>query len=154
MTDISTTRSSHWQMMLATIMALILVNHGVNADSIRIGRYQSMVLAPEAAPVDALRALVTQRFPDDITTVGAAIDFMLQGTGYQLQLTPNPCQALLFAQPLPVAQRQLGPITVRHALAVLAGPAYRPVVDTLYRRVTFELTDVATGNGDPSCSSG
>ncbi|MEX2257192.1 MAG: integrating conjugative element protein pill, pfgi-1, partial [Woeseia sp.] len=107
----------------------------------------------ETAPVDALRALATQRFPDDIATVGAAFGFLLQGTGYQLQSTADPCQALLFAQPLPVAHRQLGPITVRHALAVLAGPAYRPVVDTLYRRVTFELAVEATVNVEPSCSS-
>ncbi|MDZ7770157.1 MAG: hypothetical protein U5K38_14295 [Woeseiaceae bacterium] len=98
-------------------------------------------------------ALITQRVPDDITTVGEAIDFLLQGTGYQLQSTADPCQALLFAQPLPAAHRQLGPMTVRHALAVLAGPAYRPVVDTLYRRVTFELTEAATSNAEPSCNS-
>ncbi|MEX2257149.1 MAG: hypothetical protein WD672_00445 [Woeseia sp.] len=153
MTDISTTRSSNWPLMLGTIMASILMNDDVNADSIRIGRYQSMVLASETAPVDVLRAFTTQRFPDDITTVGAAIDFLLQGTGYQVQSTADSCEALLFAQPLPAAHRQLGPVTVRHALAMLAGPAYRPAIDILYRRVTFELTELATSNIEPSCSS-
>jgi type IV pili sensor histidine kinase/response regulator len=136
--------------MLGTIMASILMNHGVSADSISIGRYQAMVLAPDTAQADALGTLVMRRFPDDITTVGAAIGFLLQETGY-LPSAPDPCQALLFAQPLPAAHRLLGSMTVRHALAVLAGPAYRPVVDTLYRRVTFELTVEATGKGGLSC---
>ncbi len=146
MATIMRRRSSPQRLRLGIVTTLLLTSHGILADEIRIGRYQSLVLTPDSGQADALGAVITPQFPDDITTIGEAIRFLLQPTGYQLPAAPGPCEALLFAQPLPAAQRRLGAVTVRHALAQLAGSAYRPVVDTLYRRVNFERADGTTDN--------
>ncbi|MDH3671719.1 MAG: hypothetical protein OES46_11205 [Gammaproteobacteria bacterium] len=109
----------------------------------RIGRYSLAVPKASRAQADLLSAVVTVRFPHTVTTVGQAIDHLLKRSGYRLASmdASDPGMAILVTRPLPVVHRRLGPITVAEALEVLAGPAFRLVVDHLNRLVSYEVTE-------------
>ena len=54
-------------------------------------------------------------------------------------------RAELLDLPLPEAHRTLGPLPLRTALAILAGPAFRLVEDPVHRLISFERCEQATG---------
>lgn len=108
---------------------------------IQIGRYSLQSTAPTQAQAELLAAMTTIRFAEDIRTLGEAVQYLLQGSGYRLTrpaATDPPTQAL-FALPLPTVHRHLGPMPIRQALQTLAGPAFRLIQDPVHRLVSFEL---------------
>ncbi|MES9958703.1 MAG: hypothetical protein ABW086_16795, partial [Sedimenticola sp.] len=68
------------------------------------------------------------------------VRYLLQRSGYRLAATEStaPETLALFALPLPVVHRHLGPMTLREALETLAGPAFHLVQDPVHRLITFE----------------
>jgi type IV pili sensor histidine kinase/response regulator len=64
----------------------------------------------------------------------------------------EPYRVFLFGFPLPKAQRQLGPLSLRQALELLSGPAFRLVIDPVYRLVTFELVATSSSRDNDACS--
>lgn len=103
---------------------------------VRQGRYTLVELAPEAAQRHPMRQIVEVSIPPTLdTSVGEALRHVLQRSGYRL------CEAreaeTLYALPLPAAHLRLGPMSLRHALLTLAGPAWELVVDEASRRVCF-----------------
>jgi type IV pili sensor histidine kinase/response regulator len=83
---------------------------------------------------------MTVRFPERIQTVGEAVRYLLQRSGYRLATADSigPDTAALFALPLPAVHQSLGPMTLRDALETLAGPAFHLVQDPVHRLITFE----------------
>ncbi|MCB1871754.1 MAG: hypothetical protein KDI49_07080, partial [Gammaproteobacteria bacterium] len=75
-----------------------------------------------------------------IQTLGEAVRYLLQRSGYRLAKieSTGPDTVTLFALPLPVVHRSLGPMTLRDALKTLAGPTFNLVQDPVHRLVTFE----------------
>ncbi|MCP3994765.1 MAG: hypothetical protein GY722_06845, partial [bacterium] len=73
-------------------------------------------------------------------TVGEAVRYLLQRSGYRLPTAESigPDTVVLFGLPLPAVHRSLGPMTLRDALATLAGPAFYLVQDPVHRLITFE----------------
>lgn len=108
---------------------------------VQVGRYQSVIMRPDENQVDLLSVVITRNLPEHVNTVGQAITHLLDGSGYRL-LSPKLAESYrshLFAMPLPQVQRQLGPLSLRQALELLGGPAFRLVIDPTYRLVSFEL---------------
>lgn len=108
----------------------------------QVGLYTSISNRPTIAQRDPLLAISEFRFNSRVKTVGEAINQVLQDTGYSLvpitQL-PHIVQEVL-KKPLPVTQRELGPITVSEALKVLIGDdVFYMRIDHLNRLVTFKL---------------
>ena len=105
-----------------------------------MARYSALKAEPTAEQKDLLARTIKIQFPKRIRTVGEAIRFLLQGSGYRLADStgagPEVRSLLLF--PLPKAHRNLGPMSLRTALHTLAGPAFRLVEDPLHRRIAFE----------------
>lgn len=124
------------------------------ASEVQVGRYQSVVLQPDQQQVDLLSVLVTRELPEHINTVGQAVTLLLDGSGYRLLSADlaGPYRALLFALPLPQVQRQLGPLSLRQALELLTGPAFRLVIDPTYRLVSFELLAISPTSEAHVCS--
>lgn len=119
---------------------------------VQVGRYQSVIMRPDENQVDLLSVVITRNLPEHVNTVGQAITHLLEGSGYRL-LSPKlaePYRVLLFALPLPHAQRRLGPISLRQALELLGGPAFRLLIDPTYRLVSFEL--IKTSSDTHACS--
>ena len=117
-----------------------LASLDLQADDAQVGRYSVIAAVPTKAQTDLLATTLTIRFPERIQTLGEAVRYLLQRSGYRLakvELT-GPNTATLFALPLPAVHRNLGPITLRDALETLAGPAFNLVQDPIHRLVTFE----------------
>ena len=120
----------------------------------QVGRYQTVVLQPDENQVDLLSSMVELELPEQINTVGQAITYLLDGSGYRLLSAKlaEPYRVLLFALPLPKTQRQLGPLSLRQALDLVSGPAFRLVIDPVYRLVTFELLPTSASRESDGCS--
>jgi conjugative transfer region protein (TIGR03748 family) len=120
---------------------------------VQVGRYQTVMLQPDQDQVDLLSAVVTRNFPEHVRTVGQAVAWLLDGSGYRLLSADlaEPYRVVLFALPLPEVQRQLGPLSLRQALELLTGPAFRLVIDPAYRLVSFELTKMAATREAHAC---
>lgn len=107
----------------------------------QVGRYVSVKTGAGAAQINPLTAVGTFHFSASVKTVGDAIHQVLAPTGYQLseKLTPNVKYTL--TKPLPMTNRNLGPMKIETALEVLMGKAvYTLQVDALHRVINFQLT--------------
>ena len=123
---------------VAGLCAVASVN--LQANDLQVGRYSLMTATPTEAQAALLVATVTVRFPERIQTVGEAVPYLLQRSGYRLATAESigPDTAALFALPLPAVHRNLGPMTLRDALEILAGSAFHLVQDPVHRLITFE----------------
>lgn len=102
---------------------------------VRYGRYTLVELVPEVPQRDLMRQVIDVSIPSDASaSVGDAMRYVLLHSGYRL------CDAtvgtqVLFTSPLPAAHRRLGPLLLRDALLILAGPAWDLSVDDSNREV-------------------
>ena len=107
------------------------------AQSIRRGRYALVSSEPTTEQQDLLAQIIEVSIPPDLNpTVQDAIRHVLQRSGYAL-CPISPAVQVLFTRPLPAIHYQLGPVALRTALEVLAGPAWRLVSDDVGRTVCF-----------------
>ena len=113
----------------------------LHAGDVQIGRYSTLTAMPTTAQIDVLSTTITVQLPERIRTVGEAVRYLLERSGYRLagSQATGPDTAALLALPLPAAHRHLGPIPLIWALGTLAGPAFRPVQDPVHRLISFEL---------------
>jgi len=104
---------------------------------VRYGRYRLVEITPQAAQSDLMTQIVDVTIPltQGIAevTVGEAMRYVLQRSGYRLCDTPQDFDNL----PLPVAHSRLGPVMLRDALTILAGPAWTLQIDDATRQVCF-----------------
>ena len=123
---------------VAGICTVASVN--LQANDIQVGRYSLMAATPTRAQAELLATTMTVRFPARIQTVGEAVRYLLQRSGYRLATADSLGldTAALFALPLPAVHQSLGPMTLRDALETLAGPAFHLVQDPVHRLITFE----------------
>ena len=121
---------------------------------VQVGRYQTVLLQADQTQVDLLSSMVELELPEQIDTVGQAITYLLDGSGYRLLSAKlaEPYRVFLFGFPLPKVQRQLGPLSLRQALELLSGPAFHLVIDPVYRLVTFELAATSASRESDGCS--
>ena len=121
---------------------------------VQVGRYQTVMLQPTVEQLDLLSSMVELELPEEINTVGQAVAYLLDGSGYRLLSAKlaEPYRVFLFGFPLPKVQRQLGPLSLRQALELLGGAAFRLVIDPVYRLVTFELVATSSNRESDACS--
>jgi type IV pili sensor histidine kinase/response regulator len=124
-----------------------------SANDWQVGRYQSVRLQPTDQQTDLLSNIVQLELPEDVQTIGQAIAQLLEGSGYRLLSAKlaEPYRTVLFAMPLPEVQRRLGPISLRQALQLLSGPAFKTVIDPSYRLVSFELLTSNSASETDAC---
>lgn len=111
-----------------------------SAVELQVGRYATVPASPTQAQIQLLSAIVNVAFPTSVITVGQAVDYLLQPSGYRLspQGTSESIRETLLGLPLPEPHRALGPMLLKTALETLAGPALRLVEDPVHRLVSFE----------------
>jgi type IV pili sensor histidine kinase/response regulator len=103
---------------------------------VRYGRYTVIELVPQPAQRDLLQQAVEITIPPTLdATVGDAMRHVLLRSGYRL--CDGTEAAALYALPLPAAHLHLGPLLLRDALLVLAGPAWALSVDDRTREICF-----------------
>lgn len=108
----------------------------------QVGRYSSIANVATISQENPLFAISQFKFGFRVKTVGQAVWQVLLDTGYSLapekQLPASAREVL--SKPLPVTQRELGPISVANALQTLIGhQVFTLVMDPVHRLVTFKL---------------
>ena len=79
-------------------------------------------------------------FPASVSTVGDALNYLLQFSGYRLQKNKLACDVKpLMHAPLPEVDRDFGPMRLRDGLTTLAGAPYELEVNPVLRVVSFKL---------------
>lgn len=123
------------------VVALLIVTQQYVFAQTKIGRYTNAAIAAKPAQLDPLSSVVQLVFPKQIITVGDALRYLLQRTGFSLSAIENadPNLIVLLNHPLPDVQRELGPIRIRQGLETLAGKPWALVTDPVNRLVSFEL---------------
>ncbi|EAX5771753.1 pilus assembly protein PilL, partial [Salmonella enterica] len=92
---------------------------------VRYDRYLLVSTDPQAAQRDPLSQIIDIRIPSSLhPTVADALRYALRQSGYSLCATGS-ANGVLYRQALPAVQYQLGPMRLRTALQVLAGPAWQ-----------------------------
>jgi type IV pili sensor histidine kinase/response regulator len=106
---------------------------------VRYDRYLLVSTAPQAAQRDPLSQVIDIRIPASLKpTVADAMRYALKQSDYTLCAT-GPANGVLYRQPLPAVQYQQGPVRLRTALQVMAGPAWQLEVDDVQRVVCHSL---------------
>ncbi|CAM8846123.1 Integrating conjugative element protein pill, pfgi-1 [Burkholderia pseudomallei] len=104
----------------------------------RYGRYTLIELVPDDGQRDLMRQVIDVTLPAAAhATVGDALHYVLRRSGYRLCDAHTDAVAVLLTLPLPAAHEHLGPITLREALQLLAGPRWTLLVDDETREVCF-----------------
>ncbi|MFW0756413.1 PilL N-terminal domain-containing protein [Pseudomonas sp. H11T01] len=122
---------------------------------LRYGRYTLVSTTPTTEQKDLLAQIIEVTIPSNLSpSVQDALLHVLQRSGYSLCPATASVQ-VLFTRPLPAAHYRLGPITLRNALQVLAGPAWQLTVDEVSRSVCFiqQKNDIPTPPLTPVLSS-
>lgn len=90
--------------------------------------------------VDPLSVYMRTVWPDNVTSVRAAVDYLLEPTGYRLVTGyPAPREAaLLVDKPLPPIARMQRTLPVVDALQLLTGLENYVVIDRAHRLVSFQ----------------
>ena len=132
--------------MRGPFLAFCLALPGVGlaaGDPVSIARYAYLMPGSSHAQRHPLQVTLTQvRFPQEIATVGEAMSHLLARSGYRLdEQRSHWAKAILMPQPLPEIHRDLGPIHLSEALAVLAGSAWRLKINPLYRTLIIRPTE-------------
>ncbi|MCY1454751.1 integrating conjugative element protein PilL, PFGI-1 class [compost metagenome] len=111
---------------------------------LRYGRYTLVSTAATTEQRDLLAQIIDVNIPSNLSpSVQDALHYVLLRSGYSL--CPDAASMkVLFSRPLPAAHYRLGPIPLRGALQVLAGPAWQLTVDDFNRSVCFEPQKVDT----------
>ena len=108
----------------------------VDTNFIQLDRYslQSRIATEQS---DLLSTDIHVRFPEMISTVGAAIDYLLQRSGYR-RLNNTETNAAM-SLPLPRAHRKLGPWDLRTALTTIAGSSWEMHENPELRVIWFQI---------------
>ena len=107
----------------------------------QFGRYLTVTNAPHGNDPYGIKGTVERQFPDTVKTIGEAVEYTLQNTGYKLLpvLRSSASVRDLYNDPLPVYLRSIGPTSLVNALASLSGQAYQVVIDPVHRVVSYRL---------------
>lgn len=115
--------------------------YGQAPEVVRYDRYLLVSTDPAAVQRDPLLQIIDIRIPASVKpTVADALRYALRQSGYSLCATGS-ANGVLYRQALPAVQYQLGPMRLRTALQVLAGPAWQLEVDDVQRVVCHSLRD-------------
>jgi conjugative transfer region protein (TIGR03748 family) len=131
----------YWIVLMLSVITLSETVWAKTSPLVQTGRYLTVDSAVPVEQKDLLSPMIQIHFLSDVRTVGDAIEEVLRYSGYSLVETPQQSQDLqnTLQKPLPLIQRDLGPIPLRQSLRVLIGPAFHLIVDPLNRTINFQL---------------
>ena len=117
---------------LAAIAAVMSLSANADNDEVRIGRYQTVSADVPPQKIEAAPSMQPIVLPDDVTTRGEALEWILQHHGYQLHREARELlsAAKLLAASLPAEDRGPSVVPLRVMLEALLGPRAEVLVDS------------------------
>jgi len=107
---------------------------------VRYGRYTLVSTRPNAGQQDLMAQIVDVSIPANMQpNVHDAMAYVLARSGYSLCPAESGHVSILYSRPLPASHYKIGPMTLRNALQILAGPAWQVKVDEVNRQVCYML---------------
>jgi type IV pili sensor histidine kinase/response regulator len=108
--------------------------------AVRYGRYTWVSTEPHPSQRDLMAQIVDITIPANMSPdVREAMLYVMNRSGYSLCTGETGPVNILYSRPLPAALYKIGPMTLRNALQVLAGPAWRVEVDEVERQVCYGM---------------
>ena len=129
--------------MKKTIIILflsLLADIAVAEDMVQVGRYGQLDLNKRVEePI--LEQMIYLTFPDNVETIGDALNYMLAESGYSMASleASDPQLPILMNLGLPGVHRKLQPMRLIEGLKTLASDSWILVVDPFSRLISFEL---------------
>src|SRR5438105_4293072 len=108
---------------LIVMAAVIALNSATFADVTQVWRYTTVANIPNKSQTDLLSQIIQIKFPQNVQTIGESIEYLLRFSGYSL-VSPNKMDdalKIISSKPLPLVDRELGPVTLRQGLITLTG---------------------------------
>lgn len=105
----------------------------------KLNRYTNINTGYSAQRTNPLNTVVSIKYPPSIKTVGQAIFYSLEDSGYSLSKEDHLTEEAktLLSLPLPRSHRQFKYLSVEAILKTLSGEAYSLLVDPVTRRINF-----------------
>ncbi|MGH8303227.1 MAG: PilL N-terminal domain-containing protein [Steroidobacteraceae bacterium] len=114
--------------------------------AVRYGRYTLVELSPDGGQQDLMQQIVDVTMPAAFAaTVGDALGYVLLRSGFSL--CDSPQIRILNTLPLPATDLHLGPLTLKSALRILAGPGWKLEVNEVTRRICFTPVTPSSPSG-------
>jgi conjugative transfer region protein (TIGR03748 family) len=107
----------------------------------QVGRYLTIANKPKLSQTDLLSQIIQVRFPQKVQTIGEAMVYILRFSGYDLGFEEKNSKVfkITLSKQLPIVDRELGPISLKDGLTILAGSAFYLVENPVNRTVYFRL---------------
>ncbi|HAT2116432.1 TPA: hypothetical protein JBA33_05645 [Legionella pneumophila] len=124
--------------------------YSMAANVTQVNRYATVANKPLRAQINPLLAIQQVHFPQEVQTIGQAVEWWLKFSGFSLVSKEKQLQSLqtVMRQALPQIDRNLGPLTVKDGLEVLVGQqSFTLIEDPLLRQVNFKLRAVVRNGG-------
>ncbi len=129
--------------LIAIVLLSVLFSKTCLADNeiTQVSRYQTVSNKPKFSQTNLLSQSIQVRFTQNIQTVGNAMNYLLRFSGYSLVPESQMSSALriTLSKPLPIIDRELGPMSLRDGLITLSGPAFYLTQNPVSRVVDFAL---------------
>jgi conjugative transfer region protein (TIGR03748 family) len=110
-------------------------------DENAIGQYMTVINKPKPEQINLLQQTIQVRFPQNVQTIGDACNYLLKISGYSLidNKHQNDALKITLTKPLPLIDRDFGPMSLKDALTTLAGSAFYLDSNPINRTVNFKL---------------
>jgi type IV pili sensor histidine kinase/response regulator len=122
--------------------ALAAVQPATSSKSVtQVDRYSVVVTGSTAGQRDLLAVTAVTSIPSDIESLGDALRWVLQGSGYRLAANPVLSEEvrIMLELPLPAVHRHFELMPLKTVMELMIGPAFYVVQDSVHRLIAFEL---------------
>jgi type IV pili sensor histidine kinase/response regulator len=127
--------------LIAVFLAVFFSNVAFANGYTQVGRYLMEKNGAQLSQCDSLQTVFKITFPYTVKTVGDAVKYLLNNTGYIF--APCKYQSVtvrnLLNQKLPLSNRTMGLMTIEQGLSALAGKAYQVLVDPKHKYISYLL---------------
>ena len=122
-------------------LTILLLSSQAYGDVTQIARFLTVANKPLHAQENLLSQTREVEFPDSVTTIKEAINYLLSFSGYSLATPDVDDESVLaiFNTSLPDVDRNFGPISLLDGLSTLVGQAFFVLDDPVHRKIFFHL---------------
>lgn len=124
------------------LVAVIFNNICLASENItQVSRYLTLENKVKPDQINPMNQVIQVRFPQNVQTIGSAINYLLRFSGYSLVINEkrNAGLRITLDKPLPIVDRELGPVSLKNGLSTLLGEGFHIVCDPINREINFEL---------------